>query len=612
VFVAVTLVALLISLNFLYKAGKITSEKMRLQNAADATAYSVSLIEARDLNFAAYINRAMIANEVAIGQLVGMHSWTWHFSSFGNYIEAYSRQFISPIFPPVTEPIHSGITAVTTTWKSIGQAFATGAKVLAQFGTVVLHNVNTAYGYAQQAFHFASILYAISAIDEMISQNAPGAKLSDYGILSLLGHAATYGAIPSLPGSFVKTYRSTSPSGATPPPDSGEPEETDNQVGMQRFAGMVRHSRDDWTMMRGWRLPLYIPPILPIDIHEHIEFGFDAVVFSVNFSMDIDFELNFSLDRFGGSELRFKGDPDGKKFGWSAADTTGLSVHFLFAVYAKLEACLLGICADIGVGGEASLSGGYLDLELRAELLGEEIEFTVIPHVPFPTSAPFASGSSQVGNTTSGNFLDTTNLSKYIPGENQFEPDDYGRAHQHVGAWELGVPFPPSSLDTLPAPNVPVVALTMPTVQHKPATTYKGLPSYLDTDDPGTPLWGFMAPYLIIGLVKDFDEVYSPDSPRMTGSLALTDRPADDEIGAIAKSEVYFKRPTDFDLFARADGLEEYGSAFNPYWNARLVETTHADRMVSMWIQQKENFYDPSAILPVSLPSWGDILSWLP
>ena len=63
IFVILFLGVVLLSLVFLYKAGKITSEKMQLQNAADAAAYSVSVTEARDLNFMAYTNRAMVANE---------------------------------------------------------------------------------------------------------------------------------------------------------------------------------------------------------------------------------------------------------------------------------------------------------------------------------------------------------------------------------------------------------------------------------------------------------------------------------------------------------------------------------------------------------------------
>ena len=51
VFVLLFLGILLISLNFLYKQGRVTSDKMEMQNAADAIAYSISITEARDLNF---------------------------------------------------------------------------------------------------------------------------------------------------------------------------------------------------------------------------------------------------------------------------------------------------------------------------------------------------------------------------------------------------------------------------------------------------------------------------------------------------------------------------------------------------------------------------------
>ena len=46
-----------------------------LTNTADAVAYSAGVFEARMLNYDAYTNRAMIANEIAIGQAVGLASW---------------------------------------------------------------------------------------------------------------------------------------------------------------------------------------------------------------------------------------------------------------------------------------------------------------------------------------------------------------------------------------------------------------------------------------------------------------------------------------------------------------------------------------------------------
>ncbi len=611
-FVAVTLVLVLVALTFLYKAGKITSEKMRLQNAADAAAYSVVVIEARDLNFAAYINRAMVANEVAIGQLVGLHSWAFYWSSYYYYVNAWLRQFIEPIFPPVSTPIVNGVSAVFAALFQVpGQFIAPVFGTLGSVGTTVLHNINQIYGYVQQGFHFASILYAISVIDETVDINAPGAKVSDYGILALLGHAATYGAIPSMPGSFVKTYRSARPAAAPATPPSGEPEATANQIGMQRFAAITRASRDDFTIERGWEIPMEL-----LDIHFNESFGFDAVVFSVEFSIAFDLELKFTFGRYGGSELRYKGaTSDGKKFGWSAADTTGLSIHFRVAFDAELEACLLGICGSVGASGEVQLSAGHLDLTIGASLLGEEIEVTLIPHLPFPTSMGFASGSAQAGSQANGSFQDQASMNLLT---NEFSAADYGNAHVINTAWgPNSVPFIPAFTDPpVPCANpggpcqVPVVMNTITQATHKTSQSYKGLPSYLDTE-PQTDPWGVEAPYLIIGLVKDIEDVWSDSAPNPSGRLRINDRPADGEIAAIAKAELYFKRPNDLPFFARADGHEEYGSAFNPYWNARLVETTHADRMVALWIQQKENFYSLPFSMP-SLPDWGDLTDWLP
>src|SRR5690606_1907071 len=58
---------------FVINSGRAVNEKINLVNAADAAAYSGAQITARQLNFMAYTNRAMIANEVAIGHSLSFH-----------------------------------------------------------------------------------------------------------------------------------------------------------------------------------------------------------------------------------------------------------------------------------------------------------------------------------------------------------------------------------------------------------------------------------------------------------------------------------------------------------------------------------------------------------
>lgn len=91
----------------LISTGILTSKKMQLQNAADATAYSVAVIEARDLNYGAYINRSMVSNEVAIGQMVSLMSWTHMMRSIPEFLDDYAFKIdlvlkaASLILPPL-------------------------------------------------------------------------------------------------------------------------------------------------------------------------------------------------------------------------------------------------------------------------------------------------------------------------------------------------------------------------------------------------------------------------------------------------------------------------------------------------------------------------------
>ena len=63
------------ALFFLFNTGQLSSEKTKLVNTADAVAYSAGVMHARALNFDAYTNRALMANEIMIAQMVSISSW---------------------------------------------------------------------------------------------------------------------------------------------------------------------------------------------------------------------------------------------------------------------------------------------------------------------------------------------------------------------------------------------------------------------------------------------------------------------------------------------------------------------------------------------------------
>ena len=260
----------------MYKSGKLTSNKMQMQNAADAAAYSMALVEARDMNYAAYMNRAIVANEVAIGQIVGLASWAAHFKSFADYMDSYNLYFLAPATLGASTAV---ITPVTSVWRGVGTTAFNVMSKIANFGTIVLHNINKFYGLSEYGYHTVSVIFAVGTLEEMLEQNGPpGAKISDFGIVALIAHISTYGVLPNLPGDQFSTAYS---------PTSTAPYEEFAQGGYGRLSALIRDGRDPFTKGRGWELR---PPGFPIDFDITQTFGIDIGVPRLN----LDFKLSFT------------------------------------------------------------------------------------------------------------------------------------------------------------------------------------------------------------------------------------------------------------------------------------------------------------------------------
>ncbi|MFQ5658870.1 MAG: pilus assembly protein TadG-related protein [Gammaproteobacteria bacterium] len=607
VFVYVFLAVLVVAMAFLYKAGKLTSDKMELQNAADAVAYSVSVIEARDLNFAAYMNRAIIANEVSIGQMVGLASWAYHWRSFDDYLRAYA----TPLKPTPLAPLAGALEAMGKFFRISGDKFIVPFMTkLADKPVTSVHFFNQGYGWAEYIFHMTSTVYALGAVSEMIDQNAPdGARLSEYGLLSLIGHLATYGALPKLPGKkFTHNYDPTTRvkkaainSDIAGNTDAG---------GYARLAALVYDSGDIFTKARGWDFDLFkelhnagvLPDLGPIkysedsdgdgwyglDTGQHFYFGVAEVAWRMYL------QIHMKLAREGGGELRLvvplngtdKGKAAGQFFNWSAADTTnlGLGLRGGFSVKAwivipivKKRIKILDIGADLVAKNDRIKAG--------ATILGKKL--TIIDK-PLPTKFPFGAGFAQAGKNKKklNNFLASKKPHmgsiKSAALKGPVPKDAYGSSANNLLAWEF--PLPPG------------IFFQAGMGKRQVNKNYAGLPRYTDTVlDPGVnnqrPLHGSGGPQIVIGVTLDeaaFDRSSDGKNPETEpgGRFQLTEKLGAGQLDVLAKSEVYFKRPTDLSYFARGDGQQEAGSAFNPYWQAHLVETSHADRTAAVLLQQ--------------------------
>lgn len=93
----------LAALFFLFNAGQLASEKSKLVNTADAVAYSAGVMHARALNFDAYNNRALVANEVLVAQMVSLSSWA-------RYVQTHAENLVT-VFPECADPYGSGAAA---------------------------------------------------------------------------------------------------------------------------------------------------------------------------------------------------------------------------------------------------------------------------------------------------------------------------------------------------------------------------------------------------------------------------------------------------------------------------------------------------------------------
>lgn len=111
----VLLVAVAAIVFFMFNSGQLVQEKIRLTNTADAVAYSAGVYEARVLNYDAYTNRAIIANEIAIGQAVGLASWAKYMGTSAGTIGPYLQliPYVGPYLKQLMDYIESIMDNVT-------------------------------------------------------------------------------------------------------------------------------------------------------------------------------------------------------------------------------------------------------------------------------------------------------------------------------------------------------------------------------------------------------------------------------------------------------------------------------------------------------------------
>lgn len=476
--------AILLACWVLYDTGALLSDRMRLQNTADNVAYSAAGLVARDLNFIAYTNRAMVANQVAIAQMVGLSAWGASMEQFGRNANTIG-QFI-PGINAITGSVQAGATANR-------QAIDQAAAVLIPLNQQVIRLLSD----VQQLFHQSVVLQLSPFSADIGRRNDPDARaLMAAGDYSLTEAAALLATWDELIGAQNRLH----------PVGTGDADGALDNRRYREFETIVSESRDPFSRNRSYR------------------WGYP---FSATWGAGL--EIRTRTQKYGGSDFIRSVDPadDTYRWDWAAMDTVSQYVRF---------------CINLALGREC----------------------WSLPEIPMAWGAAHALDESQSGVT------------RFDYG---FTRDRRDRHRWGDGAWRNRAAA--TALLSSANPN----PVSGDHVHHRIGTLQGLKPFHAFRDEQPR----HRGPSITTLFIKDEADINSqrtlfastggtvadPLDARSAGGLA------GGRVGAAAKAEVYFMRPTDLDGWRRDDRRVEYGNLYNPFWQARLVDLSDHEKLTA-------------------------------
>ena len=626
-FVTVTMLVVLLAMLSMYSIGQLVNEKTRLQNTADAAAYSAAIVQARDYNLTAYMNRAMIANDVSVAQTVGMMSWILREDdTYNDKVPKIDRMHVPGNLANIfTIPAK----VIGTAAKVASVGFYAGA--IAN-GTLLL-NLNAELAEQQNVVHEATARVVRETVSQVITGNDKWASLS------LLGRAAAaldeqewltftgkrnplgpWGTenrdegyhdntciADTIFGCFMRedrwgfnpdprnwTWRSN-------PKQRVHPAQPDFDDGPQknRMAGVVTASLDPFSTDRstGVRfIPFLVDPCSGFRTPNCL--SSKTVVVSGSTALandDVDKPWNWS-EYWKGS---FRRD-DAWNHAWKAEDsatihwtylTIPLPLGFWAPFYQRTSESVEALnFAGIGDGkGEAQAGPGALrriglptsvsDI-ISMAASGNKPEF--IHNIdPLPSvfkieqcargkgcPGALTPGQTDIFNTALRVYRDTKNIDQASPSQN------------------TNFKSPPVLVE------VERDTRTISTSSNSNASpAMQGLANLsigrLGKGSDGSSIPAGCSTTASVRQVPPVTSVFGQ------GNMDLGSAGVGSCMRAIAKAEAYFSRPNK--LYARADNNQEYGSLYSPYWQARLIPTTASDQAASLILQGQAQFTGTTA-----------------
>lgn len=241
----------------MFNTGQTVNKKVRLTHAADAAAYSVAVQQAKAMNFAAYMNRAQVINEVTIAQLVSI--WSWSNMTHTHTLVGYNLfTYLSGLAAGtvVLAPAVPVLQAIARAYQAAEKVVAAGRtayhEVITLGGVVpgleggfvsALSRVNQAYSMATTAvLDYAAGFDSFLLAEKVAKANDPDARFD------IVAQGLLVEQLASVTSHFADSFLVRYTREETP-------------AKMARFRNVIMASRDEFTADRGQNADLWIAEI---------------------------------------------------------------------------------------------------------------------------------------------------------------------------------------------------------------------------------------------------------------------------------------------------------------------------------------------------------------
>jgi hypothetical protein len=638
VFALLTSVLVILAMLAMYSMGGQAIEKIKLQNTADAAAYSAAVAEARDYNFSAYTNRAMVANQVAVAQFVGLTSWFRNMSAFAKGDPTNAGRTVYQIM------LEWGLSPVARIYKQFLTGFGNVVGIFDEgkpgstfmsAAVTVLDGLIAVYGKMQLIYHYSTALTVAetlgvfdtigTAMNKLLGVNwFSGLSVLDGGdsIIAANDDKAAMAAtsLPWVIWHYYNWFKFT---------ELKDPNTT-NADGPEadRFAQVTMDSLDDFSRDRStkpaWGFTFfYAPPMTYIDPTRFIPHQNGPLFLPVIHRGGTELKLTNTAGTGGTSGTGSSGDSgvdcNGNPVTPSFDGTGSISVEYYSQLAAHSATVCEGASGMVTVGDSSYQKGVYTYKKNASGVGGSWIDPSTLTNTTGnagTNTTPRSTGNRGLAGSKAKKSWTALDASSWagidiwwiqillipIPLPIPFAPPWIPLSH---GAAQSGMKL--NAPTVLAADNnfgveaadayggvldswTTKIAAEMR--QSKGAgnsldkvSSLGGLTKYMDVSKVTSADTNLEGPTLVIEVEKGVGDMMKNPA---TGQFATKNAAPKAMMRSLSKAQVVFSRPTNdaaLAWFARvsdAPNQTELGSLYNPYWQPRLVSNNFLEKYISM------------------------------